>query len=126
LAGVGVGVVSGKKPRRLPTVLTREEAGKVLRQMKGIQQLVASVLYGSGLRLSEGLQLRLKDLDLAGRELRVRELVSVVPGALLGRLTDQIEKRRAIHDQDLAAGFGWAALPGRYATKSPKAGAELG
>ena len=132
LAGVGVGVVSAKKPRRLPTVLTREEAAKVLRRMKGTQQLVASVLYGSGLRLAEGLQLRVKDLDLAGRELRVRgakggrERVSVVPGALIDRLEDQIERRRAIHDQDLAAGFGWAALPGRYATKSPKAGTEFG
>ena len=64
LGGVGVEVVRGKKPMRLPTVLNRKEAGKLLRQIKGTQQLVASVLYGSGLRLAEALQLRLKDLDL--------------------------------------------------------------
>ena len=72
LTGVGVEVVRGKKPMRLPTVLTRGETRKVLQEMKGTQQLVASVLYGSGLRLKEGLQLRWKDLDLDGRELRVR------------------------------------------------------
>ena len=117
---------------RLPTVLTRAETRKVLRQMKGTQHLVASVLYGSGLRLKEGPQLRLKDLDLDGRELRVRgakggrERVSVVPAVLVGPLTDQIERRRAIHEKDLADGFGWAVLPGRYATKSPSSGVELG
>ena len=132
LTGVGVEVVREKKPMRLPTVLTRGETRKVLRQMKGTQHLVASVLYGSGLRLKEGLQLRLKDLDLDGRELRVRgakggrERVSVVPAVLVGPLTEQIERRRAIHERDLAAGFGWAVLPGRYATKSPRSGIELG
>ena len=132
LTGVGVEVVRGKKPMRLPTVLTPGETRKVLREMKGTQQLVASMLYGSGLRLKEGLQLRLKDLDLDGRELRVRgakggrERVSVVPAVLVGPLTEQIERRRANHERDLAAGFGWAVLPGRYATKSPRSGFELG
>ncbi len=125
-------VVLGKKPPMLPTVMTREEAGKVLREMQGTQQLIAAVLYGSGLRLSEGLKLRLKDLDLDGRELRIRnakggrERVSVIPNALVGKLRDQIERRRATHEQDLADGFGWAVLPDRYATKSPKAGTEFG
>ena len=82
--------------------------------------------------MAEALQLRLKDLDLEGRELRVRgakggrERVSVVPTVLVGPLGDQIERRRAIHERDLVAGFGWAVLPDRYATKSPKAGAEFG
>ena len=60
LLGVGSAVLQGKKPKRLPTVLTRGETGKVLGQMRGAQQLVASMLYGSGLRLREGLQLRIK------------------------------------------------------------------
>jgi len=82
-------IIRGKKPRTLPTVRTRSETGKVLREMRGTQQLVASVLYGSGLRLSEGLQLRVKDLDLERREVRVhgakggRARVSVVPGTLV-------------------------------------------
>ena len=73
LSGVagGDGVLRGKKPQTLPTVLTRSETAKVLRQMKGKQRLIASVLYGSGLRLTEALNLRVKDLNLQGRELRV-------------------------------------------------------
>ena len=132
LAGVGIEVVKGKRPLRLPTVLTRGEAGKVLRQMKGTQQLVASLLYGSGLRLMEALRLRAKDLDLERRELRIRsgkgsrDRVSVLPGSMAVGLVDQIERRRALHDQDLAGGSGWAVLPDSYAIKSPKAGVEFG
>ena len=132
LVGVGGEVVRGKKPERLPTVLTRGETGKVLRHMKGTQQLVASMLYGSGLRLTEGLQLRVKDLDLERRELWIRagkgsrDRVSVIPGSLVSKLTDQIQGRRALHDRDLAAGCGWAALPDSYGIKSPRAGVEFG
>ena len=132
LGQVGEAVVRGKKPLRLPTVLTRSEVSKVLREMRGAQQLVASVLYGSGLRLSEALTLRVKDLDLERREVAVlsakggRNRVSVVPGALVVRLTDQMERRRALHDRDLAGGQGWATLPNSYARKSPNAGFEFG
>lgn len=132
LIGVGHEVVTGKKPLRLPTVLTRSEVGKVLRQMKGTQQLVASVLYGSGLRLTEGLQLRMKDLDLERRELRVRagkgsrDRVSVIAASSIRMLADQIDRRRAQHDRDLAAGSGWAVLPDSYAIKSPRAGTDFG
>jgi len=90
------------------------------------------MLYGSGLRLREGLQVRVKDLDLDRRELVVRggkgarDRVSVVPSSLLNRLEDQIRSRRALHDQDLAAGLGWVKLPDSYAMKSPRAGAEFG
>lgn len=134
LSGIGDGdsVLRGKKPKRLPTVLTRKETARVLRTMRGTQQLVASVLYGSGLRLSEALQLRVKDLDLERRELRVlrakggQSRVSVIPGTLVTRLEDQIERRRALHEQDLAAGRGWAILPGQYARKAPRSGSEIG
>jgi integron integrase len=134
LEGVGreSEVVRGKIPRKLPTVLTRVEVGQLLRQLRGVQQLVAAVLYGSGLRLSEGLRLRAKDLDLDRRELVVRggkggrDRVSVIPGSLVQRLRDQLEVRRALHDRDLADGSGWAVLPDRYARKAPRAGFEFG
>lgn len=126
------GVVLGKTPRRLPEVLTRAETGKLLRRMRGVRQLVASILYGSGLRLTEGLQIRVKDLDLDLRELRIRrpkggrDRVTVIPGSLLRPLSDQVALRRAQHERDLSEGEGWAVLPDAYGSKSPRAGIELG
>lgn len=131
-AGNDDAILRAKHRKTVPTVMTRNEAATVLREMRGTQRLVASLLYGSGLRLSEALQLRVKDLDLDRRELTIRgakggrERVSVLPAALVQPLTDQITRRRALQDQDLAAGFGWAVLPGRYAIKAPRAGAEFG
>lgn len=134
LEGIGgsSAIVRGKTPRKLPVVLTRGEVGQVLRATRGKHQLVASLLYGSGLRLSECLQLRAKDLDLQRRELSVRagkggrDRVSMVPSSLVGRLEDQIARRRALHERDLADGGGWAVLPDRYARKSPRSGFEFG
>ncbi len=125
-------VVRGKNPKRLPTVLTRAEVSRVLRQMRGVQRLIAAILYGAGLRLNEGLQLRPKDLDLQRRELVVRsgkggrDRVSVIPGSLVRKLSDQLHLRRNLHDRDLANGTGWAVLPDQYARKSPRAGFEFG
>ncbi len=132
LDGVGRNVILGKNPRPLPTVLTRNEIGRVLRKLSGTPQLVASTLYGSGLRLSEGLRLRVKDLDLERREVTIRsgkggrDRISVIPGTLVPRLTEQIQIRRALHDKDLAAGLGRAVLPDSFAIKSPLAGVEFG
>ena len=132
LVGVGDAVVKGKTPKRLPTVLTRSEVGKLLRQMDGTQHLVACMLYGSGLRLMESLQIRVKDVDLERRELKIRsgkgsrDRVSVIAASSAVQLADQIELRRAQHDRDLAAGSGWVVLPDSYALKSPRAGVEFG
>ena len=130
-ARIGYGVVSGKRPKRLPTVLTRGEATRVLRQMRGTTRLVASLLYGSGLRLGEALQLRTKDIDVERRELRIQTAkagkgrVTVLPALLVGPLGDQLITRRALHDTDLAAGRGWVSLPGSYHKKAPRAGFEF-
>ncbi len=131
LAGLSE-VVQGKNPKTLPVVLTRVEVSQVLGAVRGLPQLVAFVMYGSGLRLSEALRLRVKDLDLTRRELIVRggkggrDRVSVVPAALVGRLDAQIEARRSLQLRDVDAGAGWAFLPGQYAKKSPGSGTELG
>ena len=133
LEGVGgARVVRGKVPKKLPVVLTRGEAGLVLRALRGTHQLVAAMLYGSGLRLGEALGLRAKDLDLERRELVVRrgkggrDRVSMIPAGLVPRLEDRLVQRRALHERDLAAGTGWAPLPDRFARKSPSAGHQFG
>jgi integron integrase len=129
--GGALPVVSGRTPKRLPTVLTRGEAALLLRSMRGVKKLVASLLYGSGLRLGEALHLRVKDIDLEKRELRVqvgkgqKGRVSVIPNALIRPLGDQVIKRRALHDQDLAAGHGWVRLPGLYHKKAPQAALDF-
>jgi len=125
-------VLTGKHPRKLPVVLTRAEVGLVLRAIRGKQQLIAAVLYGSGLRLSECLQLRAKDLDLERKELVVRaakggrDRVSMIPASLVPRLEDSLTARRALHERDLSAGYGWAVLPDRFAKKAPRAGFKFG
>jgi integron integrase len=128
----GAEVVKGRVPKRLPTVLTRAEVAQVLGAMSGAHRLVAGVLYGSGLRLREGIGLRVKDLDLERHQVTVRagkggrDRITVLPRTLEEPLRDQIQRRRALHDRDLASGRGWVALPGAFARKSPRAGVEFG
>lgn len=128
----GESVVRARAPKRLPEVLTRREAKRVLGAIRGTSRLIASILYGSGLRLMESLTLRVKDLDLDRREIRVRrpkggrDRVTVLPRALRPELEEQLESRRERHERDLNRGAGWAVLPGAYALKSPNAGYEFG
>ncbi|HUF76742.1 MAG TPA: integron integrase, partial [Longimicrobiales bacterium] len=125
-------VVRAKSHRKLPSVLSRSEVTRLLRQIPGVSGLVASVLYGSGLRLSEALELRVKDVDLEKRELTVRtgkggrQRITVVPAALATPLADQVERRRALHEQDLATGRGHVPLPGAYHRKAPHAAIQFG
>ncbi len=116
-----------KKPRRLPVVLTRAEVAALLGEMSGVHGLMASMLYGSGLRLMECVRLRLKDVDLERAELVVREgkggkdRRTMLPQALVPRLRAQIEEARSLHLHDLAAGFGEVWMPDALARKFPNA-----
>ncbi|MCK6384449.1 MAG: integron integrase [Rhodocyclaceae bacterium] len=126
-------ITRAKKPARLPTVLTREETRALL---DGIGQaelhLVASLLYGSGLRLMEGVRLRVKDVDLARGEIVVREgkggkdRVTMVPQRLIEPLRAQIARARAVHQSDLARGRGEVWLPDALAVKYPNAARAFG
>src|SRR5215207_8131349 len=119
-----------KKPQRLPVVFTREEARAVLSHLRGEAWLMASLLYGSGLRLMECVRLRVKDLDLARRELTVRDgkggkdRVTVLPASLVEPLRRQLETARALHELDLREGFGHVHLPYALARKYPSADRE--
>lgn len=127
----GSEIITGRSPQHLPTVLTRGEVGLLLRRMDGPQALIASLLYGSGLRLGEALKLRVKDVDLKALELRIHRAkggkgrVTMIPSALARPLRDQLVYRRTLHDEDLARGKGWAALPGALHLKSGNAGLEF-
>lgn len=126
------GVAAAKRPRRVPEVMTRAEVRRVLAAMDGTPRLIASLLYGSGLRLLEALQLRVKDIDLECCELTVRggkgakDRVTVLPEALRVPLGRHLEDVRALHHEDLARGMGRAPIPPALARKSPNAAKEWG
>ncbi len=120
-------VVQAKRPRRLPVVLTPTEVRELLLHMEGTTGLVAQLLYGTGMRLLEGLRLRVKDVEFARREIVVREgkggkdRVTVLPENLVAPLKAQLDKARALHEKDLAAGLGRVYLPHALAVKYPQA-----
>jgi integron integrase len=124
-------VVRAKKPLRLPVVLTREEVRRVLSYMSGDRRLIAGVLYGTGLRLMECLQLRVKDLDFETSRVHVRETkgnrerVTMLPRSLQDDLRQHLEVVKAIHDQDLAEGWGAVKMPNALDRKLPGAPTEF-
>jgi integron integrase len=121
-----------QKPERLPTVLTRSEVQDVLRQMTGTHLLIAQLLYGSGLRLLEGLRLRVKDLDFERHEILVREgkgdkdRVTMLPASLVEPLRVHLLQVQQLHAQDLARGYGCVYLPDALERKYPNACTEWG
>jgi integron integrase len=123
-------VVRAKVPRRLPVVLTREEVAAVLGHLKGIPRLMATLLYGTGIRLLECHRLRVKDLDFGALQITVRsgkggkDRVTLLPEAVREPLERHLEKVRAVHEKDLARGAGWTILPHALALKYPNAGRE--
>jgi len=106
-----------KPSRRLPVVFTKEEADQVLAHLSGTHLLVASLLYGAGLRLMEALRLRVKDIDFTLNEITVREgkgdkdRVTVLPQTLKHSFTQHLQRIKMLHQKDLREGYGSVALP---------------
>ena len=125
-------VTQAQAPKRLPVVLTQHEVQLVLSRMDGTMWLIASLLYGSGLRIMEALRLRVKDVDFARREIVVREgkgfkdRMTMLPDALIQPLKSHLLKVQALHHDDLAAGFGAVFMPAALDKKYPNAGKEWG
>ncbi len=125
-------VVRAKRPQHMPVVLTRDEVQRVLARLSGVPWLVASLLYGAGLRLTEALRLRVKDVEFSRREILVRDgkgqkdRVTVLPGTVIAVLQEHLLKVKRLHERDLAEGFGRANLPYALARKYPNAAAEWG
>jgi integron integrase len=121
------GVLRAKRPVRLPIVLTRGEVAAVLRRMRGVDRIMASLLYGSGLRLLECAHLRVKDVDLTRREITVRDgkgrkdRVTMLPAAIAKPLGAHLEKVKQQHEADLRKGLGSVELPDALERKYPKA-----
>lgn len=125
-------VVRAKRPQRVPTVLSRAEMQGLLAQLDGRPWLLASVLYGGGLRLMEALRLRVKDVDFARNEITVRDgkggkdRRTVLPASLVEPLQREVERTRLLHQADLVQGLGRVWLPHALARKYPNASQEFG
>jgi integron integrase len=119
-----------KRPRRLPVVLSREEVAALLAEMEGVTWLMASLLYGSGMRLMECLRLRVQDVDFVRREITVRrgkggkDRRTMLPAMVVDALQGQLAEARRVHERDLAAGFGAVWLPDALARKYTHAARE--
>jgi len=125
-------VVQAKERRRLPVVLSPGEVRTLLDQMDGTMGLAAALLYGTGLRLLEGLRLRVKDLDFDRLEVVVRsgkgdkDRVTMLPERLAEPLRAHLERVRGLHQKDLAEGFGEVFLPDALAAKYRDAARQWG
>ncbi len=121
-----------KRPQRLPVVLSREEAQALLDELGGLDWLMASLLYGSGLRLMECVRLRVKDLDFVRGEVMVRQgkggkdRRTMLPARLREPLQVQLREVRRVHQRDLAAGFGEVWMPDALSRKYLGAAREFG
>jgi integrase len=126
LAELG-GLPRARRPTRLPVVMTRDEVRRVLEQLHGVWLLMGSLLYGSGLRLSECVSLRIKDVDLGARQLMVRhakgqkDRIALLAESLGAQLEEHLQRVRSQFEADLARGAGYVALPGALASKYPSA-----
>jgi integron integrase len=120
-------LVHAKSPDRLPVVLTRAEIRAILSRMCGVPRLMAVLLYGSGLRLLECCQLRVKDVDFGRSQIVVRrgkgskDRATMLPVAVKGPLLAHLERVFDQHRRDLENGAGWVAVPGRLDRKLPNA-----
>jgi len=120
-------LVRAERRQPTPVVLTRDEVRKVIGRMDGPMQLIARLLYGTGMRVMEALRLRVKDLDFDAGEIVVRsgkggkDRRTMLPGALASALRHQLVGARELHDRDVAEGFGSVWMPEALAVKYPSA-----
>ena len=124
--------VRATRPGRVPTVLTPEEARRVIQAMSGTPQLVVKLIYGSGVRLMEALRLRVQDLDFEMKQLTVRDgkgakdRCTVLPESLIPALREHLGRVRLKHEEDLREGYGAVYLPGALERKYPGAARQWG
>jgi len=125
-------VVRAHRPKRLPTVLTKDEARRLIANLRDVHWLIGGLLYGSGLRLLEALRLRVKDIDFYHRRILVRDgkgskdRVTVLSASVVDALTLHLKNVRILHEDAVERGFGGVELPHALARKYPRAHLQWG
>jgi integron integrase len=123
-------IVRAERRQRLPVVLTVDEVVAVIAGIEGTTKIIVQLLYGSGLRLMEGLRLRVKDLDFSRRQITLHDTkgkadrMTMLPLAVMTPLRDHLDRVRSLHHDELAMGRGAVWLPDAFGTKAPGAGRE--
>ncbi len=118
------------RPKRLPTVLTHLEAIKIISHMRGVPSLMAKIMYGSGLRVMECMRLRVKDIDFDNHQIIVRggkgdnDRLTILPDSIIPELKRMLQDVKALHQKDLAEGYGETILPNALDTKYTTASKE--
>jgi integron integrase len=131
LSGV-INAIRAKKKENIPVVLSRSETRHLLSMMTGVPQLVAKLLYGSGLRIAEAIRLRVQDIDFSMKNLTVRsgkgnkDRITTFPISLIPFLERHLVKVKQMHQTDLANGFGTVYLPNALARKYTSAERQWG
>lgn len=126
-----INAVRATKKTNIPVVMTREEVGQVLTVMDGVPQLIAKILYGSGLRVMEAVRIRVQDIDYNMKHICVRsgkgakDRITTFSGTLIPFLDNHLAKVKALHEQDLAQGYGAVYLPYALSRKYPNAEKEF-
>ena len=123
-------IVRARQPKRLPTVLSREEVAALLAHLDGTLQLIVMLLYGTGMRILECLRLGVQDIDFDLGNITIRngkgrkDRIALLPSACRDRLRIHLDRVRDLHNQDFAKGFGRVYLPNALERKYPKAAAD--
>lgn len=117
---------NANRPKRLPTVLTHAEAIQIINRMRGVTRLMTKILYGSGLRITECLRLRVKDIDFDNRQIIVRggkgdnDRITVLSESLIPEIKHMLLDVKATHQKDLAEGYGETTFSNALDFKIPQ------
>lgn len=123
-------IVRAKRPKKLPVVLSLDETARLLSNMTGVQRIMGELMYATGARIIELIRLRVKDIDFDRNQITIREgkgkkdRTVPLPTELVEDLKQQLKQVRALHDEDLAEGYGEVYLPHALAKKYPNAAKE--
>jgi integron integrase len=123
-------VIRARKPKRLPVVMTREEVKVLLGRLQGDKWLMASLMYGAGLRLMECLRLRVQDIDCGANRITVRDgkgakdRITMLPESIKAPMQEHFRNVRTIHKQDLSEGYGRVQMPNALDRKYPNAASD--